>query len=89
MLKTLFSKSKEKAHVNMHTLSCKIYQILFCINIIEVPFTVAMLANYLLQTFTSKTYNNLQGVFLTMIGFVTHGHLFFIGDDSTKLQKGD
>ena len=33
-------------------------------------------ANNLLLTFTSKAHNNLQGVFPTMIGFVTLGHLF-------------
>ena len=37
------------------------------------------IANHLLQTFTSKEHNNSQGVFLTMIGFVTLGHLLFIG----------
>ena len=30
-------------------------------------------------TFTSKAHNNLQGVFPTIIGFVTLGHLLFIG----------
>ena len=34
-------------------------------------------SHYLLLTFISKAYNNLQGVFPTMIGFVTLGHLFF------------
>ena len=47
------------------------------------------LANYLLLTFTSKAHNNLQGVFPTMIGFVTLGHLLFIGDRAKKMAKGD
>ena len=38
----------------------------------------SLLANYLLQTFTSKAQKNLQGVFLTMIGFVTLGNLLFL-----------
>ena len=40
-------------------------------------------------TFTSKAHNNLQGVFPTMIGFVTLGHLLFIGDQAKKVAKGD
>ena len=43
------------------------------------------LPNYLLLTFTSKAHNNLQGVFPTMIGFVTLGHLFA----KQKVAKGD
>ena len=46
-------------------------------------------ANYLLLTFTSKAHNNLQGVFPTMIGVVTLGHLLFIGDQTKKVAKGD
>ena len=30
-------------------------------------------------TFTSKTHNNLQGIFPIMVGFVTLGHLLFRG----------
>ena len=44
---------------------------------------------YLLLTFTSKAHNNLQGVFPTMNGFVTLGHLLFIGDQAKKVAKGD
>ena len=40
------------------------------------------------QTFTSKAHNNLQGVFPTMIGFVTLGHLLFIGDHAKKGGQG-
>ena len=47
------------------------------------------LAIYLLLTFTSKSHNNLQGVFPTMIGFVTLGHLLFIGDQAKKVAEGD
>ena len=47
------------------------------------------MANYLLLTFTSKAHNNLQGVFPTMIGFVTLGHLLFIRDHAKKIVKGD
>ena len=43
----------------------------------------------MLLTFTSKAHNNLQGVFPTMIGFVTLGHLLFIGDQAKKVAKGD
>ena len=39
---------------------------------------IASEPTYLLQTFTSKAHNNLQGVFPTMIGIVTLGHLFAI-----------
>ena len=47
------------------------------------------LANYLLLTFTSKAHNNnLQGVFPTMIGFVTLGHLC-LGDHAKKVAKGE
>ena len=42
------------------------------------------IASHLLQTFTSKKHNNSQGVFLTMIGFVTLGHLC-----AKKVAKGD
>ena len=47
------------------------------------------IANHLLQTFTSKEHNNSQGVFPTMIGFVTLGHLLFIEDCAKKVAKGD
>ena len=47
------------------------------------------LANYFLLTFTSKAHYNLQGIFPTMIGFVTLGHLLFIGDQAKKVAKGD
>ena len=47
------------------------------------------IANHLLQTFTSKEYSNSQGVFPTMIGFVTLGYLLFIGDCAKKVAKGD
>ena len=47
------------------------------------------IANHLLQTFTSKEHNNSQGFFPTMIGFVTLGHLLFIGDCAKKVAKGD
>ena len=46
------------------------------------------LANYLLLTFTSKAHDNLQGVFPTMIGFFTLGHLLFRGS-CKKAAKGD
>ena len=46
------------------------------------------IANHLLQTFTSKEHNNSQGVFPTTIGFVTLGHLLFIGDCAKKIAKG-
>ena len=39
--------------------------------------------------FYSKAHNNLQGVFPTMIGFVTLGHLFCLGDYAKKVAKGD
>ena len=39
------------------------------------------------QTFTSKAHNNLQGVFPTMIGFVTFDHLLFIGDCAKRVAK--
>ena len=45
------------------------------------------IANHLLQTFTSKECNNSQGVFPTMIGFVTLGHLLFIGDCAKKWPR--
>ena len=38
---------------------------------------------------TLKAHNNLQGVFPTKIGFVTLGHLLFIGDQAKKVAKGD
>ena len=38
------------------------------------------IVNYLLQTFTSKTHNNLQGVFPTMIGFVIPPRPTFLHD---------
>ena len=38
-------------------------------------------------TFTSKAHNNLQGVFPTMIGFVTLGYLFAIGDDAKRWPR--
>ena len=45
---------------------------------------------YLLQTFTSKAHNNLQGVFPTMIGIVTLGHLFASSlNNCKKVAKGD
>ena len=47
-----------------------------------------LIANHLLQTFTSKECNKSQGVFPTMIGFVTLGHLLFIGDCAKKVAKG-
>ena len=34
-------------------------------------------------------HNNLHGVFPTMIGFVTLGHLLFTGDHAKKVAKGD
>ena len=40
--------------------------------------------NHLLQIFTLRAHNNLQGVFLAMIGFATLGHCLFIGDDVKK-----
>ena len=42
-------------------------------------------------TFTSKAHNNLQGVFPTMIGFVTLGHLFASSplNNCKKVAKGD
>jgi len=41
----------------------------------------------LLQAFTLKAHhNNLQGVFPTMIGFVTLGYLLFLGDDAKKAK---
>ena len=40
----------------------------------------------IIVTFTSKAHSNLQGVFLTMIGFVTIGHLLFI---QKRVAKGD
>ena len=48
------------------------------------------LANYLLLsiTFTSKAHNNLQGVFPTMIGFVTLA-TFFAWYPKQKVAKGD
>ena len=45
------------------------------------------IANYLLLTFTSKAHNNLQGVFPTIIGFVTLGHLLFIGDQAKRWPR--
>ena len=39
--------------------------------------------------FYFKGIHNLQGVFPTMIGFVTLGHLLFIGDQAKKVAKGD
>ena len=47
------------------------------------------IANHLLQTFTSKEHNNSQGVFPTMIGFVTLGHLFCTISYKQKVAKGD
>ena len=35
----------------------------------------------------SKVHNNLQGVFPTMIGFVTLGHLLFIGDQEKRWSR--
>ena len=47
----------------------------------------------MLLTFTSKAHNNLQGVFPTMIGFVTLGHLFvsicISYKQLKKVAKGD
>ena len=50
---------------------------------------IATVANYLLQTFTIKAHNNLQGVFPTMIGFVTIGHLSCIISCKQKVAKDD
>ena len=47
------------------------------------------LANDLLQTFTSKAHNNLQGGFPTMIGFVTLDHLFCMIPYKQKVDKGN
>ena len=44
-------------------------------------------AIYLLLTFTSKAHNNIQGVFPTMIGFVTLGHLLFIADQAKRWPR--
>ena len=44
------------------------------------------LAIYLLLTFTSKAH---KGVFPTMIGFVTLGHLFLPDPYKQKVAKGD
>ena len=38
-------------------------------------------------TFTSKAHNNLQGVFPTMISFVTLGHLLFRGDHAKRWPR--
>ena len=46
-------------------------------------------AIYLLQTFTSKAHNNLQGVFPITIGFDTFGHHLLIGDHAKKVAKDD
>ena len=47
------------------------------------------IANYLLQTFTSKEHNNSQGVFPTMIGFVTYPWPPFLYNYKQKVTKGD
>ena len=46
------------------------------------------ITNYLLQTFTSKAHNNLQGIFPTMIGYVTLGHLSCMIPCKQKVAKG-
>ena len=41
------------------------------------------------SNFYFKARKNVQGVFPTMIGFVTLGHLLFIGDQAKKVAKDD
>ena len=45
------------------------------------------LANTLFKTLQRHTCNNLQGVFPTMIDFVTLGDLLYTGDDAKRWQR--
>ena len=52
---------------------------------------IASEPTYLLQTFTSKAHNNLQGVLPTIIDIVNLGHLFASSplNNCKKVAKGD